>query len=409
MSNCMICFSDFEQNKKYKCCNPECTEYLCFDCLKRYIEIAKDENSLPTCPREKCIGVFDEKTLPKEFIEMFHELLWNHFLLVKKGDISEARKTIVLRDILKEEKMKFMVESMPAAVKLVAKLAFMGRLRKIRKIQEGRNKDRISRTCINLVCNGFLDETFTCTKCKVLFCKECEDEKTEDHICNVDSVASVKCVNEMVSCPSCKTKIEHASGCMAMTCAVCNTNFWYTTGEKGDHGNHGQNVGVRLKENIKVSLEYKDKIPHEYIAIIRDLESVLVNSRSTKWKEQFETMLLRGLINHHKFSGLYSEIVRTDIVEISTTKKLVFLEKILVKCELGYKEQIKTLFQDKNKISVVRVISSDKKNRILDDDPTLFENMVSAMAEMKVSSIDVRKAIEHNSGVFNGFHWSFVE
>ena len=409
MSNCIICFSDFERGKKYKCCNPECTEYICIDCLKRYLEIAHQENSLPTCPREKCTGVFDEQTIPKELVDMFHELLWNHFLLVKKGDISEARKSDVLRDILKEEKMKFMVESMPEAVKIVANIAFMGRLRKIRKVQSGRYKDRISRTCINLVCNGFLDETFKCSKCNIVFCKECEAEKTEEHVCNKDNVESVKTVNAMVSCPSCKTKIEKAEGCMAITCAVCHTNFWYNTGEKGDHGNHGQFIDVRLKETLKVSVEYKDRIPGEYIAYIRELEMLLVNSQEKKWKDQFDGMLLRGLVNHHKFSGLYSDIVRSEIRDVMVAKKLAMLEKILLKSEPGYEDQIKQLFHEERKVAVACVIASDKSCIIIDENPTIFDNMIAAMNKMKISSIDVRKAMEHNSGVYNGFHWSFVD
>jgi hypothetical protein len=408
MSNCIICLTDFEVGKKYKCCNPECTEYICFECLKRYIEIASQENSLPTCPREKCTGVFDEKTLPKEFADTFRQLLHRHFNLVKKGEISEFKKAVFLREKLKNEKTQFMIDSMPAAVKKVAQIAFAGRLKKIKKVQEGREKDRVSRTCLNLVCNGFLDETFACTTCKVSFCKECETEKSDDHTCDPNAVESVKFVNGMVSCPSCKTKIEKGEGCMAITCAVCHTNFWYTTGKKGDSGNHGQYVDVRIKNFELLSSAFKDRIPPVYVGYITDLEQTLIKVRTAKTKEAFEKLLFNDTDNLERFSKKYSEMVRDEISLIAIAKKLAFLEKILQKCEFGYEEKIKALFNEQGKIAVACVISSDDKHLVVND-PVIFENMIDAMDNMKVSSIDVRKAIEHNGGVYRGFHWSYVD
>ena len=139
MSYCIICFSDFEDGKKYKCTDLQCTEHLCLECVKRYIEISEQENTLPTCPREKCTGVFDERAIPKELKDQFQRLLYKHYTLVKKGEISEFNKAKALREILKEEKMKFLLDTMPEAVKIVAQVAFASRLKKIKKIQEGWN------------------------------------------------------------------------------------------------------------------------------------------------------------------------------------------------------------------------------------------------------------------------------
>jgi hypothetical protein len=406
MSNCIICFSDFEDGKKYKCTDLQCTEHLCLECIKRYIEISEQENTLPTCPREKCTGVFDERAIPKELKDQFQRLLYKHYTLVKKGEISEFNKAKALREILKEEKMKFLSDTMPEAVKIVAQVAFASRLKKIKKIQEGRDSGRVSRTCINLVCNGFLDENFKCAKCKTTFCKECEEEKSEDHTCDKDTVESVKAVNNMVSCPSCKTKIEKAEGCMAITCAVCKTNFWYNTGEKGEAGNHGKYVPVILKNSVSLSTEYRDKIPPEYLSYIQDLERQVVNSRDSALRQSIDGMVLRGNASLPKFSDTYSDMVREEAAVSLATKKLVAAEKVLQKCEPGYEEKITTIFSDGRKISAARVISSDPKFVFLDA-PTVFDNMVEAMSKMKISANDVRKAIEHNSGIHRGFHWSY--
>ena len=406
MSNCMICFSDFEQEKKYKCCSPECMEYLCEYCIKRYIEISNEENNLPTCPREKCTGVFEESSLPEGVVELFRNLLYKHYSLVKKGEISEIQKARVLRDILKEEKMKFLVDTMPSAVKKVAMITFSSKINRIKKIQTKREKDRVSRTCINLVCNGFLNENFQCTKCKSTFCTECEDEKTEDHKCDANVVESVKMVNGMICCPSCKTKIEKAEGCMAITCAVCKTDFWYNTGEKGERGNHGQYTQVFLRKSVLLSQEYRDRIPPEYLTYVQDLERELINSKDSSHQKALENMLLRGEVNLTKFSKYYSDMVREDAKVSLVAKKLAAAEKVLQKCEPGYEEQIKTIFSDRRKISAARVISLGN-NVIFVDAPTVFDSVIEAMSKMSISSNDIRKAMEHNNGIHRGFYWSY--
>lgn len=404
MSNCIICFSDFEDGKRYTCCDPRCTESICFDCLTRYIDISVQENTLPTCPREKCEGVFDEKAVDKTLVSKFRNLLYNHYRLVKTGAIEALKKQRTVVQILKDEKMKFILENMPKAVKKVAEITFMGRLNKIRKVQAGREAGRISRTCINLVCNGFLNEEFQCTKCKTQFCKDCEEIKEDAHTCKQEVIESLKIVNNMVSCPSCKTKIEKSEGCMAMTCAVCKTNFWYNTGEKGDAGNHGAYVDVTLRNTISLSTEYHDYIPPRYVSSVLALEREVLKFNEGKFEDAIDRMLLGSYCSVFKLSEVYSDMVRGSINVAIASKKLILLEKILQKREPGYEGEISKIFDESQPVSVSRVISRDKDNLFVEL-PRLFENLHIAGETMNVAPIEIKKAMETGNGIIKGFYW----
>ena len=404
--NCLICLSDFDDGKKFTCCDTRCTEYICFDCLKRYIEISDQENSLPTCPREKCEGVYDEETIDKSLVGQFRNLLIKHYRLVKKSDVDDLKKRREIVKIIKDEKMKFLIDSMPFAIKKVAQIAFMVRLSKIKKVQYGRDSGRVLRTCITLVCNGFLNENFKCSKCSTVFCKECEEEKQDDHVCNESTVQSVKAVNKMVCCPSCKTKIEKAEGCMAITCAVCKTNFWYNTGEKGASGNHGKYNDVVLRKSISLTEEYREFIPPDYIDAICEMEHYVTDERQNT-SSVIDKMLIRpDEISPSKFSKLYSEMVRENIKFSITSKKLILIEKILKKREPGYENEIIEMFGYMRRISASRVITNDSTFLFLDS-PEFFANLSIGAKKLKVDAMDVKRQMELGDGIHNGFFWSY--
>lgn len=336
--NCLICLSDFEQDKKYKCCDPRCMEHLCKECVVRYIEISSQENTLITCPRESCMGVFTEETfgdLGEVYIEKYRKAIYEYYKLSKTTEITEHHKASALHAILKEERTQFMLNSMPKAVLKVAKIAFGTKLNKVKKIQIERNTHRVSRLCFNLVCNGFLDENCVCGKCKSTFCKVCEEPLEKSHVCNPDIIESVKMIREMVKCPSCGVNVEKGEGCDAITCAVCKTNFWYTTRQKGEAGNHGQFADVRLISSRKVSTEYREWIPQSCIDKIREFEQELVTD--THLEQKMASILLQERPQTlAPFSKLYSKITMSNINKNICSKKLLAIEAVLKKRDENY-------------------------------------------------------------------------
>jgi hypothetical protein len=411
MSNCIICFGDLTE-KRYTCCDPRCVEYLCEDCIKRYIEIASEENRLPTCPRDSCRGVFDEECIDKEIVPLFRKLLYNHYKVSKTTEINDAHRTKAVHNILKEEKMKFVFENMPKAVLKVSKIVHAAKLKRVKKSQLVREKGRVSRTCINLVCNGFLGDDFKCLKCETNFCRDCEDVLEDDHKCKTEDIESLKAVNAMVSCPSCGVKIEKGEGCMAITCAVCNQNFWYSTGEKGDHGNHGASAKVRVNFTRRITLEYREFIPDNCLVGIREIEM------EAEIKDDSEQILANILIRNEGneikntdlaiFSQKYSKIVRTHIIQTIALNKLKLLEKILQKCEEGYEKQIEMILNFNRPVIMAKIFGKDRKNNLIFiEEIEEFESLQSAAKKINLPENDLRKIIEVGDGVYENFYWYY--
>lgn len=407
----MICFCDFTGNR-YKCCDPRCMEYLCEDCVKRYIEIANEENRIPTCPRDSCKGVFDEQCIDKQLVTVFRNLLYRHYKLSKKTEINDAHRAKAVHDILKEEKMKFILENMPKAVLKVSKIIHKAKLQRVKKSQMGREKGRVSRTCINLICNGFLGDDFKCVKCETTFCRDCEEVLEDGHKCNTESVESLKTINALVSCPSCGVKIEKGEGCMAITCAVCNQNFWYSTGEKGDHGNHGAFTKVRVDLVRRLTLEYCEFIPDNCLAAIRSIEMEMESKDDSE--QALASILIKNADKEVKeivlatFSHWYSKMVRRNIVQNISMKKLKVLEKLLQKREEGYEKQIEIVLNFNKPVIRSQIFGKDKKSNIVFiEDLEEYESLEKAAKQMKLVENEIRKAIEIGDGMLGNYYWHY--
>ena len=410
--DCLICLTNFTETngKKYKCCDPRCMEYLCEDCVKRYLEIANQENLLPTCPRETCKGVFDEKCIDKSLHSLFRQTLYKHYKLSKNTDIIEAHKQDVLFTIIKEERKKFLFENMPKCVLAVSKIIFNDRINRVKKTQV-KKETRFSRTCINFVCNGFLDLEFKCSKCESIFCKKCEELFEENHICNNETVESIKIVNNFVPCPHCGVKIEKAEGCMAITCAVCKNNFWYSTGEKGDHGNHGMFQSVRVDFTRRLSIEYHDYIPKKYLSHIQELENMV------RKKEGYEQSLANILVRNDGkeeteellilFSNIYSKMVRNSVGKNIANKTLQNIEKILRTRDENYTKDLETLLDSK---PIIRssIVGKDKtKLPIFIEDSIEYQSIRLVAEEMNLKESDIKKIVDDGGGVYKEFYWHY--
>jgi hypothetical protein len=104
-------------------------------------------------------------------------------------------------------------------------------------------------------CKGFLDKTLRCNICLNLFCKECQEVKKDNHICNPDILASIKLIkNEpnVKPCPGCGVGINKLQGCDHMWCLMCKTGFNWSTNKKIDDANNtnGEMVKFYRSKNI---------------------------------------------------------------------------------------------------------------------------------------------------------------
>ena len=99
-------------------------------------------------------------------------------------------------------------------------------------------------------CRGFLAEDFSCPMCSINVCKDCHETLEEAHVCNADTVASVKALAaEARPCPTCASSISKIDGCDQMWCTQCQTTFSWRTGLKEQGLTHNPHYYEFMRRN----------------------------------------------------------------------------------------------------------------------------------------------------------------
>lgn len=277
MSECLICFCPIE-GRHYGCGDPLCTVSTCAECTGYLLTYSEGEGIIPQCPGEKCNSPFiisQLSGLPQEIIQKYY-LACFKFILKSNGDavLKKMASNKVLKK-LREERMQFIQENFPAAIAVVASVAFNTKLKRLEKARKNRIKSNIAgahRHCLNATCKGFLDKDLVCLVCISTFCAKCEKIKRDGHKCKDGDVASVSMVNDMVRCPGCNLPVFKDRGCNSITCSNCGTNFKYSTGQKGGHGS--SNARIQFQENkiLALSTSYKEIVNEEQLDILLRIE-----------------------------------------------------------------------------------------------------------------------------------------
>lgn len=276
--SCSVCYTEpTEEDVNFKCCDVMCTSRLCQECMRQYIDITLEQKTLLKCVGEGCKATYtlpSLKNLPLDIYKRAALAVLYHFTQEKTAELSDMGKVENVKKILLKEREQFYAENMPPAIALVAKTVFARDLKKIKKFQiEATKKTQATRICLDTYCKGYLDANFVCNLCESKFCKICEEKEKENHVCDENVKKSIEFVKNVVSCPNCGVKIEKGEGCMAVTCAVCQQNFWYNTGEASQFGNHGQSVPVKLNLFKRLSKEYD--IPEKHLLKILRIETAM--------------------------------------------------------------------------------------------------------------------------------------
>src|SRR5579885_1096363 len=97
-----------------------------------------------------------------------------------KNNIDTIKKRIEEKKMLnqiRDERLKFLEQTFPKGISLVAKLTFKDKLRQLDKQKSliiNMKLKNANKSCINSICGGFLDADFICMTCQTEFCKKCE-------------------------------------------------------------------------------------------------------------------------------------------------------------------------------------------------------------------------------------------
>lgn len=283
---CIICLFPIDDTK-YTCSNPKCKEPFCQECLVMLIQYSLEESLLPACPSRNCQHTLlscNLYKLPKEVIVMYEKCCFQ-FFLKSDGDVvnNQLNERKVLEQ-LREERQRFIIQTYPEAISLIATIAFSSKLTKLEKQKQKLLKDQAllnKRKCMNSVCNGYLNDDLVCMLCENQFCKQCErkilqnnNNNNKEHQCKQEDLDSVSIINDMVRCPGCKLPVFKNVGCNHITCSNCSTNFEYTTGALSSAGSNNSKLTVDLDQIKPLSFTHKDKLSSNVLQLLVEVESL---------------------------------------------------------------------------------------------------------------------------------------
>ena len=387
--SCIICFGDVDKpNDQVRCTNVQCRSVTCVECVKHYISSISPEGGSLKCARTECSGLIDAESMhgkpgfSKEDLEAYYEGLLKN---VSSSEIegSPIRKEHAHQQAIKDvraARQKFYNTFLPPAVLAVVNVAFAKKKNNVDARSLARQQERIAdctkRTCLNDFCDGLLDKNHRCSKCDSSFCKQCEHQLLEDqkHTCDEKDKESVAFIKEkLTACPKCGVRVEKAEGCMAITCAVCRTNFFWDTGKQGGGGNHGQSEPVVLQAPYTPpSVEFAGQLRG---AALREILNLEENVASDLVKQRHDKM------------------TRCAVAAEGDRKRL----KVFAEAHSAYVRQ-KSLFQDSMKrlLSIRRVLAHDQSLVISD---SLSDALKAFNTEMSLKTPQQNKRKMEAEGV----------
>jgi hypothetical protein len=274
--NCNICYESIKHVKL--CYNNKCKSNICSLCLEMYIESLYEDNKLVKCIDTNCklyYTIFSIKSyISSKYLEKFLYLHLNYFKVNQISNIEKYSTNMALINNIKEKRCTF-INTIPVAIKMIIDICYTKELKKI----SNKNKLIIDKTlanakkrCMISVCNGKLDDTYRCLKCSTLFCKQCDNKITNNHICDDDDVSTLNLIKDKYTpCPKCNTFVERIEGCPSITCKVCHTKFDYITGEEGGHGSINKDIRVQ-EEYIFLSNTFKNQLSEEELRVLKEFE-----------------------------------------------------------------------------------------------------------------------------------------
>ena len=301
--DCAICFN---RTINYIECYDRCSTKVCLECGKLLIKHSYEQKQFPNCPNTTCncfyllsqikkllntssttLSATPSTTLtrttpivplPKSElneVEMYETLCLNYLIKDKGEIVSKKIEKLRLIENLRRERKIFIDTNFPPAISLVVNLALGSKLKKLEKEKAellSETLNNAKRRCMNLSCNGYLDENLLCLSCSTQFCNKCERRLTFNHVCNPDEVISIESLRSYTRCPKCSLVIERSEGCRGMTCASCGTTFDYLDGSLGDHGSNNEKVNVA--EKVKLTTALRERITDsEHLRLLLIIES----------------------------------------------------------------------------------------------------------------------------------------
>lgn len=362
MEICDVCCEKLNKinHKKVEC--PFCDLTSCRTCSQKYI--------LSTFEDPHCMGC---KTLwNREFVDSFCTKYFRNTELKRHREniLFEREKALMpdtqpeverilqmrkLRRVIRQQKEKLIElhhryntyeapDSLPKEVRDL----YREMENTYRHLEELRNGGRIidneprqfTRQCPKEECKGFLNEDWFCGLCDVKYCKECNEQLSDDHVCDPKTVETMKLLNkDSKSCPKCGTVIHKTSGCAQMWCINCHTAFNWRTGEIDNGRIHNPHF-IEFKKKTMMSREHGD-IPCGGVPTFRELREIGASN---------EILQYAMVIHHVEREHMYLDTRPPDNLQVRVAYMLNDIEESDFKNFLQRQEKYKDKTRDLSNI-----------------------------------------------------------
>lgn len=237
MEDCSVCC---ETTKCTKC--PYCSFVACPGCVSTFLlGLSRDSHCM------NCSKLWNREVLldviGKQFVNGKHKWHRENLLFEREKSLFPQTQSLIVREnrARKLEKIKheiikkFVIEHghkpgryNPVFAEYNQVMETLGLID--RGSQAKPVRKQFVRKCPGDGCQGFLSTQWKCGLCSKHICKDCNEEKLEDHECDPGNVETVKLLaKDTKPCPKCGELIFKASGCSQMWCTACHCTFDWNT------------------------------------------------------------------------------------------------------------------------------------------------------------------------------------
>ena len=234
--DCNICCEATNGKNKPVTCG-FCEFSACSRCTERYLLETHDDAHCMSCRKDWDRGTLS-KHLTQNFLNKEYKARRREVLLDREKSLLPQTQPDVEHELAERQRKKLLDQ-------LIAEKSALQR--KLRELQDtisdlryGEHTARpesntTTRKCPVEDCRGFLSKGWKCGICETVTCKDCNEPKGEDHVCDPNNVETMRLLKtDSKPCPSCGTLITKIDGCDQMWCTqpTCHTAFSWRSGKK---------------------------------------------------------------------------------------------------------------------------------------------------------------------------------
>ena len=366
LEECMICYEDIN-NKKIVC--KYCNLVYCLSCFQKYLL----QVETPHCMKCKKIISFNfiYNTIPKKFKKKYEEYLYNiefkkeknllpytQWLMDKEAfDFDKFKKEKKIKDEMKNikryytimlKKHKKNMEKITSLQKKEIAIEIFSNVIKYinnnmilasNKFYVNRNEEFsqkiYSKICPVNDCRGYLSKELTCGTCNTTICKNCDNSISDNHVCNPDTVLSIKSINNnSKQCPVCRIPIYKIDGCDQMWCPTCNVAFCWDTGRLETRSIHNPHYyeWQRKINNGEAPRIIQDSIPLGEMIMWEEI----YDNIKTSTNDYEKNIIYNGYISATVFSSYIMERIITSDTE--------GLEELKITGDIERRETLRILY-----------------------------------------------------------------